>query len=280
MQGVEARENRNGFKVFRLHYTADPVKATPEWFNTTRPGMPEDKWEQEYEINFNVLHGKRFYGEFNYEDHTRSLKYNPNLALLRGWDFGYHYPAVIFAQIDLNDRLLILREEQGQDEALINFAKRIVKITGKEFPGCKIKDFADPAGKQSTDKSERTSVDILKTFGIRPHMKKTMKDLGFNIIRNLLIKKHQLPDGKETPRLLVDRRCGILIDGFMGGYHYKETREGKLDSDDPDGGGYYEHAQDALRYITIALFKVDGSVYRNIRPFFRKRESVNSVTGY
>lgn len=280
LPGVEVRDNKNGFRVVRLHYSADPAKSSTEWYETTRRGMPEDKWEQEYEINYSVLHGKRFYNEFDYEFHSKELKYNPNLEMLRGWDFGYHHPAVIWAQIDLTDRLLIFREEQGQDEALINFAKRITSISKKEFPGCKFKDFADPAGKLTSDKSERTSVEILNSLGIRPHMKKTTRDLGFNIVRNLLLKTHTNSDGKVVPKFLVDKRCTILIEGFMGGYHYPEEKDGKAEKDEPDGGGFYEHSQDALRYIVICLFKPTGDVFRNIRPFSRVRKTFNSITGY
>ncbi len=278
--GVEVRTNRNKFRVVRLHYTADPHKATDDWYNNTRPGMPEDKWEQEYEINFNVLHGKRFYNEFDYERHSAALKFNPNLTMLRGWDFGYHYPACVWAQIDLKDRLNVYREEMGCDEALINFAKRVVRISTQEFPGCKFKDFADPAGKQSSDKSERTSVDILRGLGVRPQMRKTERILGFNIMRNLMLRHTVLPDGTKTPSYIIDKKCTVLIDGYMGGYHYPETKDGKPQKEDPSGGGFYEHLQDALRYILICLFRPNGTVYHNIRPFYRIRKSVSQITGY
>ena len=280
-KGVEGRDNKNGFRVLRLHYTAHPDKATEEWKERTRRGMPEDKWEQEYEINYNVLHGKRFYQDFDYEKHSRLLRHNTQLRMYRGWDFGWHYPAVVFAQIDNSDRLTVLREYMGSDIALVRFAEHVLDLSEKYYPGMKWQDFCDPAGKQSTDKAEKSSVDILRSLGIRPAMKKTERELGFNIIRNLLIKEIKLPDDTKTQALLVDRvNCPVLIDGFMGGYHFPEVKDGKPQKTDPDGGGFYEHLQDALRYIIICLYRPDGTVFRNIRVFHPVRKTINKLTGY
>lgn len=280
MPGVEVRNNKNGFRVVRLHYTADPNKATKEWKDKTRIGMPENDWEQEYEINFNILHGKRFYGEFDYSLHVGDTKANPYLDMLVSFDFGYRHPACVWAQIDDRDRVIIHREEQGEDEALINFAKRILRISNKEFPGCSFKYFADPAGKMSTDKSERTSVEILRSLGIKPMMKKTFRDLGFNIVRNLLLKKQKNPEGKELRGILVNRNCTILIDGFMGGYHYANVKEGQPDKEEATGGNFYDHLQDALRYILICLFRPNGNRIRGIRAYHRQRKTASEITGY
>ena len=52
--GLSLVENRNGFAVLSVHYTADPDKDTLEWFEKTRKGYSEAKWRQEYEINYEL----------------------------------------------------------------------------------------------------------------------------------------------------------------------------------------------------------------------------------
>jgi hypothetical protein len=111
-------------------------------------------------------------------------------------------------------------------------------------------------------------------------MRKTDMEMGFNIIRSLLVREVGLPDGTIVPGMTIDRKCTILIEGFMGGYHYPEVPDGKAQKVKPDGGGYYEHLMDALRYIIICMYKSDGTVFKNTLPFFPKRGEFNKLTGY
>ena len=61
-KGVMKKNTPSGFCVVRLHYTADPLKATPEWKEEAKKGFKhEDRWNKEYEIDFTALGGTKVY---------------------------------------------------------------------------------------------------------------------------------------------------------------------------------------------------------------------------
>ena len=70
-----------------------------------------------------------------------------------------------------------------------------------------------------------------------------------------------MQDGR--PKLLVNSQCKMLIDGFMGGYHYpeKETRNQKTTKPVKDE---YSHIHDALQYICTRLDSVNDAYYTEI----------------
>jgi hypothetical protein len=57
--GVEiARLRESGAMRMQVHYTADPVKRSEEWYEATRKGVSPEDWSQEYEINWKSKAGK------------------------------------------------------------------------------------------------------------------------------------------------------------------------------------------------------------------------------
>jgi hypothetical protein len=266
MEGFDWHENKNGFTVARLHYLAHPEK-TKEWAEKQQKSYPSiDVWRQEMELDFTKASGRRVFPEFRSDLHVRDIQFNPYADMWRGWDFGYHRPACIWAQVDVEDRLLVLDEELGYEEVIDQFALK-VKTKHKLYS---FKDACDPAGKQVTDKGKDTSVSILKKMGVNPHMRPSRVEDGINIIRNLL-----LPRVDGSVSLLVHPRCKLLIDGFLGGYTRDE------DNDEPVKDGYYDHLFDALRYMIDVIY--DKKMYtprRYTKPFIRIRKTASEVAGY
>lgn len=65
-KGLSKKYTPTGFCVVRLHYTADPLKATPEWKKEAKKGFKhEDKWKKEYEIDYEALGGTKVYPELD-----------------------------------------------------------------------------------------------------------------------------------------------------------------------------------------------------------------------
>lgn len=68
MNGLIVKENKQGHKVIRLHYSADPFK-TPEWAEKEAAkysgGRTSLLWRQEYEIDFNAGSGELVFPEFS-----------------------------------------------------------------------------------------------------------------------------------------------------------------------------------------------------------------------
>ena len=268
--GLSIQQMDNGFHVVRLHYTADPEK-TVDWATITKKGYISDIWNQEMELDFTKASGKRVYPEFKSELHISSLKPTPHKDIWRGWDFGYHHPAVVWGQVDSSDRLNIFCELLGEETVINKFADDVLRISDKMFPGYSFKDAGDPAVKQKTDKNERTTADILRQKGINIQSRFTQIKDGVNLIRNLLLPK---PDG--FIKFKVDEKCTLIVDGFLGGYTRKDNGE-----DEPEKDGYYEHLFDALRYMIVVLY--NAKTFSSFLPsllYFKKRKTASLVTGY
>lgn len=237
-KGLSLRRNRNGFVVLALHHTANPKKDESWAEHAKKSYSSVDAWRQEQELDFNKTEGTRVFPSFRSDIHIKQLIHNPYRHIWRGWDFGYNHPACVWVQE--NDGVLyVLHEHLGSEILITDFADEVREISNRLFPGATFRDAGDPAGNFKNDKTERTSIDILRKKGIRVAMKKRPVKDGIQIIRGLLLPQ----EGMKTPRLLINTSCENLIDGFLGGY----TRE--EDDDEPIKDGYYEHLFDALRYF-------------------------------
>ena len=270
-KGINIVKNKNGFCCFRLHYLADDEK-TEEWAAGNRSSYPSlDIWNQEMELDFTKSVGLRIYPDFKDHVHVKDkLQAIPYRHVCRFWDFGYRHPVCIFAQMNMDDQLIVLDEVFGSDIVILEFGKSIKRKTKHDYPGWEIDDFCDPAGKFKSDKSQKTTIDILHTLDIWPRHKSSQVQDGINLIRTLLLERED-----KTPGLLIDRRCKITIDAFMGGYTRDEVTE------EPVKDGFYEHPMDALRYGVINLFSTRTlSPMQQSVAFLKKRKTADVLTGY
>ena len=270
-KGITILKNKNGFAVFKLHYSADEDKSQ-EWAEKLKASYPSaDIWSQEMELDFTKSTGLRLYPDFKEVVHVKDkLTPIPYKHIFRFWDFGYRHPACLFAQINNEDQLVVLNEMFGSDIVIHEFGKSVKRFTKANYPGWEVEDFCDPAGKFKSDKMQKTTIDILHTLDIYPRHKNSAVQEGITQIRALILTRE---DG--SPGLLIDRNCKILIDGFLGGYVRDEV------TDEPVKDGFYEHSMDALRYGVVNLFS-----NKNFLPtqpsyaFTKKRKTASLSTGY
>lgn len=253
--GVKRWTNeRNGFRVLRIHYTADPDKRTKEWYAATRPGYSQTAWDQEFEIKFTSYAGKGIYRrEFistpasEGGHYLRGYGLAPQRPIYRVWDFGYHHPAVIFVQDAIPHHHYIFDELMGTDVYLQDFVPQVLSKTDdytRQYNGV-VRDFCDPAGRhvKSTGLSD---LQILHEFNIHPVWAPFEIKDTINYVRGALTDVVQ-KDG--MPVLLIDPdRCPIATAGFNGGYRYPDARPNKQESEKPLEDGYYEHLADDIRY--------------------------------
>ena len=251
---VPVRRNpKNKFTVATCHYSLDPEKNTPEWIALAKEGMTERGWNREYEIDYTSFAGKPVFDNFKQYNIFES-KYKPGEILYRGWDYGYHHPAVIITKLNEHDQWCWLRGILGSNEGIYDFGLRIKRFCESEYPGAKFIDAGDPAGEAMSDKSEKSSVEILRSMGIAVRSRKQPIKKGIEIIRQKL---NMRADGK--PGLLVNPDQTILIDGFKGGWHYPEIKEGVSEPEYYEKDGYFDHLGDAARYISVEMFDVIGN---------------------
>lgn len=272
--GVRTWKNKgNNLRVVEVKYFADPDKDPrrdgQEWFLRMRSLHSDAEWEREFEINWAVRAGKRFYPEFSREEHIRDLAVNLSEPIYRSWDFGYHHPAVTWCQIDWNDlrdgcvKIYVLHEEMGTDITLEDFARKQVlpvfsDLRGLDGKPMKFLDCCDAAGTQKNDKSERTSIDILTNLGLRPRYQRIGIKPGCDMVRRIL----------KAGQFIVNRDCDILTEGFCGGYIFPELRPGltREESELPEPGNYYGHLMDTLRYIVVVFLGIYMDTRHGKRP--------------
>ncbi len=216
--------------------------------------MPES-WKAKYLLGKYGFRpdGKPYYNGYKEIIHTQDLEWIPERDLILGWDFGYHHPACIVTQIDLQDRWCWLREIIGNDITIDKFGAHVKQVLNYYYPNARVIHYGDPACIQKNDKSESTSWQILSAMGLR---------LGYRTseyrLRKELIEKKLSTLISGKPSLLVDKRyCKTANDGFLGGYHYPEITQGQsmtVKFEAPFKDGFYEHIMNAGEYIAVNMF--------------------------
>jgi hypothetical protein len=260
-------------KVLSLHWREHPHKDEA-WYAQQKTRMSEDELARELDINYELSRPDRVFRNFG-EQHKTELDWLQGVRIIRSWDFGYHCPACLFLQIDADGRVLVLHEVVGSADLLTDFAKRVQEAGRERFPRAEFEDICDPAGSQKSDKSTRTSIEILNTLGIYPYFDRSGILDGIELIR-LKLAPVEMPDefGQISlggPGLLIDRRCLHLIAAFEGGYRYA-----KPEAEMPHQEHPYEDVMDCLRYAVMAKC---GLLHKNPRKPKPYRPG-NRYTGY
>jgi hypothetical protein len=252
------KKNLDGlFKIFEVHYSRRPDRDE-KWKTQAKIGVTEDDWNRENELQMVQSGVTRVLSDFNEKLHVNAgIIYNREQLLYRIWDFGYHRPFCGWFQIDQNDRVNVLDCLLGRDILIDKFADQVIAFTSTRFPGAVLQDYCDIAGTQVSDKSEKTSVQILNTKGIHPSYRKFNEEDGFNLIR----RKISTLIG-DKPAFQIHPKCQYLIDGALYGLVY--GRDGKTILGDgqneygEDERGYFLHGWDSMRYGFGNIYTVQG----------------------
>lgn len=252
--------------VLSLHWKLHPHKDQ-HWYQQQLHRMSEDEIARELDINYSLSVKGRVFKQFS-EENKADLQPNPELPVIRSWDFGYHCPACLFLQVTPDHQIRVLAEVIGQETLLIDFAQQVIALSGQQFPDCRFEDVCDPAGAQKSDKNLHTCIEILNSLNIYPwHERSAIRD-GIELIRMKLTERQA-----DTPGLLVDRGCHKLIDAFEFGYRYTDSN-----SESPYQEHPYEDVMDCLRYALIAKGRVSRVPSPGKR--FRAYQPQNRYTGY
>jgi hypothetical protein len=279
-------ENAMGFTAVRVHYTADPAKdgGTEEgakWLEQARRLFPdENQWNQEMELSFWSAAGRRVYPEFRESLHVEPLSTRARKVVYRAWDFGWHAPACLVAQIDNRDRLCVLHEVVGHEQTTRQFAALVLDRCAAWYPQhtAGFQDFCDPAGQQrksTAEGSEIRDVEILNTLAIYPTWQYgwSRKD-GRGLVHQLLVQR-----ADDSTGLLVDAaQCPKLVQGFLGKYVYPPRKDGQA-HDEPDETNHpWADVHACLRYLTTGLYSALG-LRRQSKEAMQPR-SLPPYTGY
>lgn len=294
--GIEERDTESGIHVFRIHYTADPMKRDPDVIARLAEGVPggtkSKAWRREMEIDWTVGSGLSVYGDVFIRDwHVAKepLLYNDGLPVCRGWDLGatHQFPACVWAQSDAQGRIYVLREQvswDGRTEpkavSMLSFAETVASITKQFYPGAECMDWVDPSawGRSMTD--ERSCADILRDYKIYPRRGAQTFTERRTHVESIL---SQAIAGK--PRLVIDPRCVMLIEGLSGAYRYEEIGETGRYKPTVEKNAW-SHVVNAFEYLISgvyipyrkpAKYDIDDEEERKQT---RKRGKPDPVTGY
>ena len=147
---------------------------------------------------------------------------------------------------------------------IVDFANYVSMSCNTEYPDAKYIDWDDPAGHNdfSTKKGGFTNNAKLINEAIGATLQPSEQNLSARL---------NAVDGQLTriDGMLIDPRCVRILNGFMGGYCYKEVGNTGTYQDKPDKNRF-SHVHDALQYVVVRLTKSQGSATpfrprRNIR---------------
>lgn len=203
-----------------------------------------------------TIRGKQVYPEWSTPFHAADQPLLPavrrgmgaNNLIIRGWDNTGLSPACIVTFLNSIGQWLVFREFCGADVGIVDFGEWVQSWCGEYLPGAKYQDYGDPAGK-TRDTLKKSPAQYLYE-----HLMIRVRD-GIQTFKT----RRESVAGRLTraiqgePAILVDPGCIRLIDGFEGGYAYREIGNTGHFSTDPDKNEY-SHIHDALQYPATRLF--------------------------
>jgi PBSX family phage terminase large subunit len=247
--------NKDEFEEFHAPTYENKLHLPENYIESLEKNYPPN-WAKKY-LNGDwgfTEGGSPVFTNFREDLHVRDLRYLTEMPIYVGLDFGFRRPAAVFSQIDEKDRWIILKELLPENITVHDFAKQIIQIQNKDFPlASRFIYYGDPAGNQTSDKSEKTSVEILREHEINVYSRKSSPTARIEIIQKRLQTWHE-----DSPSLLINKSgCSFLIDALAGGYHFMDRNNKQVE--EPEKDGLYDHVIDALGYISVNMFAVKNA---------------------
>lgn len=196
-----------------------------------------------------VADGPPVFPQFRPSLHVGFPTWNPRVALIRGWDFGFRHPVVTWHQLwrcrEDAPHWSILDELDGQEIETEAFARAVLTRTEQLAPNCPptlIIEAGDAAGASVNERGPGPIPRLTQALGLTwRYTKMRSMDPSLDFIRGRLEKP---PCACGLPLVQIHRRCRYLIEAWLGGYHCPATRP----TDVPVKDGYYDDFADSARY--------------------------------
>jgi hypothetical protein len=218
-----------------------------------------------------TIRGKLVYNNFKRDYHVGkgSLIWAKG-PLFRGWDNSGNCPACIVLQVPRSRHVQVLKEFTTDKMNILDFTGWVVEQCNILWPGATYTDWADPAGenKYSTREGTFTSNAQLMRDKYKLNVQKSEQNPQARIeaVEQALARI----DG-----LLIDPACTRLINGFIGGYCYKERAGSPGEYSNVINKNRFSHIQDALQYVLVKLIHSHSGNAGGFRPR-RKRRAIRS----
>lgn len=234
----------------------------------------------EGEVGFDVQGDAVFGDSFDYDRHVADISEDTSLPILRGWDFGFRAPAVVWLQYTHSGRLLSLKEHCPRDlstDELIIQAASIQQKLWPQRPRYTYRDFGDIAGDQWNSAGQKDIEKVEEYFGTSVESRKARIEDGLNVIRKLMRDGVNV-GGKNVSRFAADKNgCPTVIEACAGAYYYPKD---KLDQAPKKGLGY-DAPIDAIRYVAQLVVEEGYTPMQSAyTSYFTPRRSPGVYAGY
>jgi len=236
-----------------LHWTQNP-EHDEVWYKKATAGLTDQQIQALYELSFSHYAGDRVWPKFERRTHVvEETEVIIGRPMLIGWDFGFHNPAVVFAQKNSLDQFVGHREFNGYDIEFGEFVKQTKEFANtfydrRNFPEL---HFVDPAGfhrysQRAASGAANDVHEIKLQFGessqIRPGAMQT-KSRDNEGPRLKVVRQLWNLRADSRPGAIVNERMKVFVEGCLGGYAYPEKG-----GEDPLKNEF-SHGQDAWQYL-------------------------------
>jgi len=245
-------------KVHTLHWRMHPDK-NEEWYEKQKKDRSDKDVAQELDINYTVSAGDPFYMGFVRALHLRQMNINKEKELILGFDYGFRHPNCIVCQLSVEGRFIIVDNIFGEDQTIDEFGEYAKRYLAEKYEGYRWghRCYGDPAGKQSSDKSRKSSEQILRELGF--NIKSISSNTSYTgyANRKVIIEKMLRTLIKGIPSLVINDvpSNNIIVEGFEGGYRYPNANNYGGVSEKPVEDNWFEHPFNSLEYVIINMFK-------------------------
>jgi hypothetical protein len=218
--GRHASEGNRFWHVFAPWFTNPDTPVRPSAGNKkdTERMYPENDLEA-FALTFA---GDAVYPEFHAGMHVAKepLKPMPGYPIYRSVDFG-NTPACVWFQLVPPGMLWILHEMQETEPGIARFTRALMAESAAHFPGFRFIDYGDPSGQQKRDTDGKTCFQIAReTGGMKIKAGVANWTMRREAVASFLTR---IVDG--MPAFQVSPTCKILVQGFMGAYHFVEQKD-------------------------------------------------------
>lgn len=233
-----------------------------------RRTMTEEEYEREYECSFNSIIGKKIYPEFNRNMHVTQEDLTPlhRCEVIRGWDNTGLSPACVLTYLTTGGQWRVFKEFCFADCGIMEAAEAVITWCNQNLPsGTRFKDFGDPAGRiRDTSKMSARDYLVIKARemghdlwlvdGIQTW--KTRRESVANRLTKIV---------NGMPAFLISEYgCPTLVEGFEGGYSYRELANLPGQFAEEAIKNKYSHPHDALQYPATRLFLSNSNIKSSV----------------
>jgi hypothetical protein len=271
MKGLAIRTTSLGFRVLRLHYTADPDKdPTSEhgklWYEEARKGIPEARRRQEYEIDFGALGGQLVFPTFEETIHVVPHQFPLDAKTVTIWLGADPHPrtahAFLWLAMSREEAAVVWSwwpQEWHEREHFVvkDYAKLLKELEESDLGLEPLYRIMDVAGKSFNAAENMDYFKVYRDEGVYFKPSKKNRDRsGYDLI-NELLKPREYSNGVVTalrPRLTIWEGCGdndVLVRQLKS-LRWKEWKGNVTDKDAPEEPQQKDrHLVDCLSYILL-----------------------------